>query len=66
MPQEHTIRLHADGHLIEGLELLDVYEGERDKFHNLQSDGGIEFRTPRGKKFFVTFPEFSFFVPALS
>ena len=56
----HTIRLHGDGHVLENMELLASYDGERDKQGVLQSQGGVEFRTPKGKKLFLKFSEFSF------
>lgn len=59
-PERHAIRLHGDGHILEGLELLESYEGERDKHGTLTGVGGIEWRTAHGKKFFVRFNEFSF------
>ena len=58
--ERHVIRLHADGHVLPGMQLLDVYEGERTKNGTLVSSGGVEFRTPKGKKFFLCFNEFSF------
>lgn len=61
-PERHDIRLHADGHILEGLELLETYEGERDKRGTLTSIGSVEFRTPKGKKFICRFSEFSFLI----
>lgn len=60
--ERHTIRLHADGHVLPGMELLASYDGERTKLGTLVSSGGVEFRTPKGKKFFVTYGEFSFVI----
>jgi hypothetical protein len=58
----HTIRLHGDGHVIENLELVAAYDGERDKFGTLVSQGGVEWRTEKGKKFFCKYSEFSFLI----
>jgi hypothetical protein len=60
--ERHTIRLHGDGHVLEGMELLNAYEGERSKLGVLQSGGGVEWRTPKGKKLFLQYGEFSFVI----
>ena len=61
-PQRHDIRLHADGHILHGLELVAAYDGERDKRGVLLSQGGIEWRTEKGKKLFLKYSEFSFLI----
>lgn len=61
-PQPHLILLRATGHVFAELEVSDVAEGDRDKFGVLQSEGGVTFRTSRGKPWFLKFSEFSFLI----
>jgi hypothetical protein len=60
MNQTHDIRLTADGSIVEDMEIDEVYEGERDKQRCLIQEGGILFRTPERKRFFLKFSQFSF------
>ena len=62
MNHTHTIQLHSDRHVVSGLTIHETHEGQRDKFNVLQSAGGVEFVTQKGKRFFVHFNEFSFIV----
>ena len=41
------------------LTIEEVWEGERDERHVLQSEGGVSFRTEKGKKWFMHFHEFA-------
>ena len=67
----YTIKLHADGKLVHGLEIEDATNGNRDVTvfppeHRkgatgiLVSSGGVSFRTSKGKPFFIKYPDFSF------
>lgn len=56
----HSIRLHGDGHILNNATIEGGYDGERDKFGTLTAQGGVEFRTEKGKKLFLKFSEFSF------
>ena len=58
--QRLCIRHKETGEYIEPLEIDAVVDGERDEFHNLLSDGGVQFRTGAGKTFFLRFKEFFF------
>lgn len=61
-PQPHLILLRSSGHVFAELEVQDVSEGDRDKHGVLASEGGITFRTPKGKAWFLKFSEFSFLI----
>ena len=59
----HCIQLHADGHIVNGLEILDIHEGDREKGTNTLLTGrGIEFLTRARKRFFLRYGEFSFII----
>lgn len=61
---KHTIRLHADHHIVSDLEIDNCHEGARDKQNTLTEQGGVEFITKARKRFFVKFTEFSFVINA--
>ena len=46
------------------LTVEDVFEGERDERRCLSQEGGVMFRTEKGKKWFLKFSEFAFVFPA--
>lgn len=46
------------------MEIVEVYDGERDEKRNLQGEGGVLFRTNGRKNWFIKFSEFSFVFPA--
>jgi hypothetical protein len=58
----HSIRLHGDGHVLRNATIEGGYDGERDKWGSLVAQGGVEFRTEKGKKLFLKFSEFSFII----
>ncbi len=62
MSKRHIIKLRADGHVLTGMEIHETHDGERDKQGTLVSNGGVEFITPRGKRLFLQYTEFSFII----
>jgi hypothetical protein len=58
--QRLCIRHKETGEYIEPVEIDQVVDGERDEFHNLLSDGGVQFRTGAGKTFLLKFTQFMF------
>jgi len=42
-----------------GLTIEEVWEGERDERHVLQSEGGVTFFTPKHKRWFLKWSEFA-------
>jgi hypothetical protein len=46
------------------LTIEDVHEGERNERGELTQEGGVNFRTEKGKKWFLKFSEFAFVFPA--
>lgn len=60
---KHTIKLHGEAEAVEDLEVEEVIEGTYEK-GVLVLGGGVRFRTPARKLFFLTFDQFSFVFPA--
>lgn len=69
-----SVKLKADNHRIDNLEVMEVYDGDRDKsmfpkdlkfdvMGVLKETGGVLFKTQKGKNLFMHFEEFSFLFP---
>lgn len=56
----HTVQLRKGGDRFDDLEIEDVYDGDRDESRALLTEGGVMFRTLKGKRWFMKFSEFSF------
>lgn len=55
-----TIRHFETGEFIDDLEVDAVVEGQRDEHKCLLQPGGVNFRTEKGKTFFLPFTKFCF------
>lgn len=62
-PVSVTIHFYAGNERFD-LTIEDVYEGERNEQRALTQEGGIMFRTDKGKKWFLKFSEFAIVFPA--
>lgn len=62
-PVSVTIHFYAGNERFD-LTVEDVFEGERDERRVLSQEGGVMFRTEKGKKWFLKFSEFAFVFPA--
>jgi hypothetical protein len=62
-PVSVTIHFYASNERFD-LTIDDVYDGERDEQKTLTQEGGVMFRTEKGKKWFLKYSEFAFVFPA--